>query len=139
MAGKLKVAVQMDHVATINPAGDSTFAMMLEAQARGHHLWHYHVRNLALSNGRVTAQGEPVTLPTVPVIWGSVGANAQHAYSEALHLGTDDHTLLKLQEYIEDGLDELVKMPPHKAQAKRVVGEYDVSIDGHRLSGDLTE
>lgn len=32
----LKVAVQMDHVATINPLGDSTFAMMLEAQTRGH-------------------------------------------------------------------------------------------------------
>lgn len=42
------------------------------------------------SNGkRVTAQGEPVTLPTVPVIWGSVGANAQHAYFQALHQGTD--------------------------------------------------
>lgn len=33
----------------------------------------------------------------------------------------------------------MVKMPPYKAPAKRVVGEYDVSIDGHRLSGDLTE
>ena len=32
---KLKVAVQMDPIASINPRGDSTFAMMLEAQARG--------------------------------------------------------------------------------------------------------
>ena len=59
--------------------------------------------------------------------------------AEALHLGTDDHTLLKLQEYIEDGLDELIKMPPYRAPKGRVVGEYDVRIDGHRLSGYLTE
>lgn len=42
------------------------------------------------SNGkRVAADGTPVALPTVPVIWGSVGANAQHAYFQALHQGTD--------------------------------------------------
>ena len=34
----LNVAVQMDPIASINPVGDSTFAMMLEAQARGHRL-----------------------------------------------------------------------------------------------------
>jgi len=34
----LKVAVQMDPVERINIAGDSTFALMLEAQARGHEL-----------------------------------------------------------------------------------------------------
>ena len=66
-------------------------------------------------------------------------ASGLYQIAEALHLGTDDHTLLKLQEYIEDGLDELVKMPPYKAPKGCVVGEYDVSIDGHRLSGDLTE
>ena len=43
----LKVAVQMDHIAGINIAGDSTFALMLEAQAHGHTLLHYHVRDLA--------------------------------------------------------------------------------------------
>ncbi|MCB1420582.1 MAG: glutathione synthase, partial [Notoacmeibacter sp.] len=37
----LKIAVQMDHVATINIAGDTTFALSLEAQARGHALYHY--------------------------------------------------------------------------------------------------
>jgi glutathione synthase len=35
---------------------------MLEAQARGHALWHYHVRDLALSAGRVTAWAKPVTV-----------------------------------------------------------------------------
>jgi glucose-6-phosphate isomerase len=42
------------------------------------------------SNGKgVRADGTPVDLPTVPVVWGSVGSNAQHAYFQALHQGTD--------------------------------------------------
>ncbi|HJU40460.1 MAG TPA: glucose-6-phosphate isomerase [Tahibacter sp.] len=38
---------------------------------------------------RVTERGEPVAQPTVPVVWGSVGTNAQHAFFQALHQGTD--------------------------------------------------
>lgn len=42
------------------------------------------------SNGkRVRVDGRPVAWPTVPVVWGSVGSNAQHAYFQALHQGTD--------------------------------------------------
>ncbi len=51
MPGGLKVAVQMDPIETINIDGDSTFALMLEAQQRGHALWHYEVRNLSLREG----------------------------------------------------------------------------------------
>jgi glutathione synthase len=40
----LRVAVQMDPLETINIAGDSTFALMLAAQARGHRLFHYRRR-----------------------------------------------------------------------------------------------
>jgi glutathione synthase len=53
----LKVAVQMDPLASINPDADSTFVLMLEAQTRGHHLWHYEVRHLAF-----TSAGESVKL-----------------------------------------------------------------------------
>jgi glutathione synthase len=60
MARSLKVAVQMDPISSINIDGDSTFALMLEAQARGHALWHYHVRDLALQGGRVVAHAQPV-------------------------------------------------------------------------------
>jgi glutathione synthase len=60
MAKSLRVAVQMDPIASINIDGDSTFALMLEAQARGHALWHYHVRDLALLGGRVIAQANPI-------------------------------------------------------------------------------
>ena len=60
MAKTLRVAVQMDPMESIGIEGDSTFALMLEAQARGHALWHYHVRDLALAGGRVTAWAHPV-------------------------------------------------------------------------------
>ncbi|MBP0462505.1 glutathione synthase [Roseomonas sp. PWR1] len=60
MSRSLRVAVQMDPIESINIDGDSTFALMLEAQARGHRLWHYHVRDLALRGGRVTAWAKPI-------------------------------------------------------------------------------
>jgi glutathione synthase len=51
----LKVAVQMDPIASINPVGDSTFALMLEAQARGHTLGYYTPGTLALRGKTVSA------------------------------------------------------------------------------------
>ena len=57
---KLNVAVQMDPIASIDITGDSTFAMMLEAQRRGHSLFHYHVKSLALQSGVLSARGEQV-------------------------------------------------------------------------------
>ncbi|MFM2042686.1 MAG: hypothetical protein RLY86_1262, partial [Pseudomonadota bacterium] len=43
----LKIAIQMDPIESINIDTDSSFMMALEAQARGHRLWHYHPRDLA--------------------------------------------------------------------------------------------
>ena len=56
----LKVAIQMDHIESININGDSTFAMMLEAQKRGHELFHYTVNTMAMENGKIFASVEPV-------------------------------------------------------------------------------
>ena len=50
----------MDPLESINIAGDSSFALMLSAQARGHKLWHYDVRSLAWEDGRITAWARPV-------------------------------------------------------------------------------
>ena len=52
---KLSVAVQMDPIEKINIAGDSTFALMLEAQARGHDVYYYTPDTLALRDGVVSA------------------------------------------------------------------------------------
>ncbi len=54
-AKPLRVAVQMDPIQSINIKGDSTFAMMLEAQARGMALSVYTPQTMALEGGRVTA------------------------------------------------------------------------------------
>lgn len=61
----LRVAVQMDPLETINIAGDSTFAVMLGAQARGHRLYHYSASDLSYREGRVTAPARPVTVQRV--------------------------------------------------------------------------
>ncbi len=53
MTRPLRVAVQMDPIESINIDGDSTFALMLEAQSRGYALWHYEVRHLSLKEGAV--------------------------------------------------------------------------------------
>ena len=57
MARSLKVAVQMDPIDSINIDADSTFALMLEAQSRGHALWHYEVRHMALKEGVSRPEG----------------------------------------------------------------------------------
>ena len=58
----LTVAVQMDPLDQINVAGDSTFALMLSAQARGHRLFHYQAEDLNWSDGRLWAKAHPVTV-----------------------------------------------------------------------------
>ena len=58
----MKVAIQMDHVSTIDISGDSTFVMGLEAEQRGHRLYHYTPLNLAMLDGRVIAEMQPMAL-----------------------------------------------------------------------------
>lgn len=58
----LKVAVQMDPIARINIRGDSTFALLLEAQKRGHALSYYTPETLSLSGKDVVARVQPLTV-----------------------------------------------------------------------------
>jgi glutathione synthase len=58
----LDIAVQMDHVRTVNIVGDTTFALSLEAQRRGHRLYHYTPDRLAMVGGKVFARLEPMTV-----------------------------------------------------------------------------
>jgi glutathione synthase len=61
----LRVAVQMDPLEGININGDSSFALMLAAQARGHSVYHYDVQSLAYDCGRLTAWAAPVAVQRV--------------------------------------------------------------------------
>src|SRR5579872_2761890 len=58
----LQVAIQMDPMETVNVASDSTFVLALEAQARGHALFHYLPRDLALTDGKLTARARPLNV-----------------------------------------------------------------------------
>jgi glutathione synthase len=51
----LKIAVQMDPIERINIRGDSTFALLLEAQQRGHAISYYTPDKLAMNGGEVFA------------------------------------------------------------------------------------
>ena len=90
----LRVAVQMDPIEGIGIDGDSSFALMLAAQARGHALWHYEVRHLVLREGagrggRLFARAQPVTVQRVR------GAHWTFGESAVVDLATMDVILMR--------------------------------------------
>lgn len=92
MPKPLRVAVQMDPIATINIAGDSTFHLMLAAQARGAELWHYDVGSLAWEAGRVTARATPVSVQRV------AGDHYRLGEARTIDLGRDVDVVLMRQD-----------------------------------------
>ena len=86
---QLKVAVQMDPIEKINIAGDSSFAMMLEAQARGHALSYYTPDTLAMRDGVVSALVSSVEVRDVK------GDHFTLHPSERIDLSTMDVVLLR--------------------------------------------
>jgi glutathione synthase len=88
----LRVAVQMDPLDSINIEGDSTFAIMLGAQARGHRLWHYSPEDLSWAEGRLWTMGRPVTVQRVE------GSHFTFGEPEILDLGRDADVVLMRQD-----------------------------------------
>jgi glutathione synthase len=62
----LTVAFQMDPMAGLNIAGDSSFALMLAAQARGYRVFHYTAPDLTWEDGRLMTVATPVTVRREP-------------------------------------------------------------------------
>jgi glutathione synthase len=85
----LKIAVQSDPIELFDIAGDSTFAMMLAAQARGHSLFIYHVKSLAFEGGIVSAEGQDVKVQDVRGGHFELGPNCR------LDLATQDAILMR--------------------------------------------
>jgi glutathione synthase len=95
----MRVAVQMDPIETINIDGDSTFALMLTAQQRGHELWHYEVRHMSLREGvlkqgaprdqRLFARARPVTVQRVR------GDHYRFGEEKLIDLGSADVVLMR--------------------------------------------
>lgn len=88
----MKIAVQMDPMQGINIQGDSSFALMLAAQARGYRLFHYDVETLTYEAGEVTAHAHPVTVRNVP------GDHFTFGDPLRLDLGTDVDVVLMRQD-----------------------------------------
>jgi glutathione synthase len=62
----MKLLFVMDPLARLQIAGDSTFAIMLAAQARGHEIWFCEPRHLSLEHADAVARAWPVTVRRVP-------------------------------------------------------------------------
>ncbi len=85
----LKVAVQMDPIEKISIAGDTTFALMLEAARRGHELHYYRPENLSLRDGRAIALAAPVAVRDI------VGDHFSLGPAQTIDLATMDVVLLR--------------------------------------------
>lgn len=85
----LEIAVQMDPLERINFAGDSTFALMLEAQRRGHRLWFYTPDLLSLEGARLTARAHRIEVHDDPSRYYALGE------ARDIDLATMDIVLLR--------------------------------------------
>ena len=85
----LVVAIQMDPIETVNIESDSTFALALEAQARGHRLYHYLPRHLSLAEGRVIAKARRLKVQRAR------GRHARLGVFETLNLAQMDVVLMR--------------------------------------------
>ena len=74
---KLDVVVVMDSIASIGIAKDSTFAMMLEAQRRGHRLHYVRPGGLGMRQGRAVAACAALTVADDQSGWFQLGAYAE--------------------------------------------------------------
>ena len=85
----LAVAIQMDPVETIDIDADSTFVLALEAQQRGHGLFHYLPSDLSFREGRVCARARPLEVRR------EYGNHATLGAPELLDLATLDIVLMR--------------------------------------------
>ncbi|MDR6292532.1 MULTISPECIES: glutathione synthase [Inquilinus] len=113
----LAVAIQMDPIESIDISGDSTFAMALEAQARGHRLWHYLPRALSLRDGRLTAKARPLTVQAVR------GNHFTFAEWETVDLGAVDVILMRQDPPFDMGYITATHMLEHVSRRVLVVND----------------
>lgn len=90
----MHVAFQMDPMDGINIDGDSSFALMLSAQARGYAIWHYDVDSLTLdADDRLTAIARPVH-----DVQRVAGEHYRFGEAKRIDLGTDVDTVMMRQD-----------------------------------------
>jgi glutathione synthase len=92
----LDVVVVMDPIGTIKIAKDSTFAMLLEAQRRGHRLHYVRPGGLWLRDGVAMATTSPLTVRDDPAGWHELGPPSRRA------LGAGDVVLMRTDPPVDD-------------------------------------
>jgi glutathione synthase len=85
----LTVAIQMDPIESIDIDADSSFALALEAQRRGHSLFHYLPTQLALRDGRLFATARSLE------VWRRKGDHHRLGEAKRLDLATMDVVLMR--------------------------------------------
>ncbi|MDB5714250.1 MAG: glutathione synthase [Sphingomonadales bacterium] len=88
----LRIAFQMDPMETLNITGDSSFALMLSAEARGYALYHYDVKALTWTGGRLFADAHPVKVQRQP------GNHYEFGPTVRLDLGSDVDAIFMRQD-----------------------------------------
>ena len=78
----LSVALQMDAPQGINPAGDSTLALALEAQSRGYELYYYQAGELSMDNASITAPLRPISFRDTPTDFVDIGEAVERDITE---------------------------------------------------------
>ncbi len=113
----LTVAIQMDHIRTVNIDGDSTFRLALEAQARGHKLYHYGVQDLALRDNRLTTLAEPLRVQRQRDNHYTLGTRAE------LDLGQADVILMRQDPPFDMGYITATHLLEHVRDTTLVVND----------------
>jgi glutathione synthase len=88
----LRIAFQMDPMETLNITGDSSFALMLSAQSRGYTLYHYDVKALTWTGGRLFADAHAVKVQRQP------GNHYEFGPTVRLDLGSDVDAIFMRQD-----------------------------------------
>ncbi|MDD9827374.1 MAG: glutathione synthase [Deltaproteobacteria bacterium] len=83
MAGRFVMAFVMDAIESVDIAADTTFALMLEAQRRGHELLYLQLQDLGVRGGQAVARAAPISLRREPGRHFSLGEPRALALDEA--------------------------------------------------------
>jgi len=89
MPQSTRLAVVMDPIGAIQYAKDTTLAMLLAAQARGHELWYLTQPDLYLRDGQARGRARPLTVRPDPAGWYTLGE------AQDLPLGQFDAILMR--------------------------------------------
>ena len=125
----MNVAVQMDPIDRINIAGDSTFALLLEARARGHRLSYYTPDKLSLRDGRVVAETAPVEVRDI------VGDHVTLGGARATDLASFEVVLDRTMQAVQKGRERLqVHTTPEVPPEAEVVDDDGAFFDQDDLA-----